>query len=95
MFVDVLDCTGDVAVLALVEDDDVDTLLTLPGVGSYTARAIACFAYRRRVPVVDTNVRRVEARLVFRGCAVLHGDVAWRRDMVTCGAMSELVSLAT
>lgn len=47
-----------------VVPDDVDTLLTLPGVGSYTARAIACFAYRQRVPVVDTNVRRVVARVV-------------------------------
>ena len=44
--------------------DDVDTLLTLPGVGTYTARAVACFAYGRRVPVVDTNVRRVIARAV-------------------------------
>lgn len=44
--------------------DDVEVLLTLPGVGSYTARAIACFAYRQRVPVVDTNVRRVVARVV-------------------------------
>lgn len=43
---------------------DVDVLLTLPGVGAYTARAIACFAYRQRVPVVDTNVRRVIARAV-------------------------------
>ena len=47
-----------------VVPDDVDTLLTLPGVGSYTARAIACFAYQQRVPVVDTNVRRVVARAV-------------------------------
>ncbi|ORW72349.1 HhH-GPD family protein [Mycobacterium saskatchewanense] len=47
-----------------VVPDDVDVLLTLPGVGSYTARAVACFAYRRRVPVVDTNVRRVVARAV-------------------------------
>jgi len=44
--------------------DDVDTLLTLPGIGSYTARAVACFAYRQPVPVVDTNVRRVVARAV-------------------------------
>lgn len=44
--------------------DDVETLLTLPGVGSYTARAVACFAYRQRVPVVDTNVRRVVARVI-------------------------------
>jgi A/G-specific adenine glycosylase len=43
---------------------DVETLLTLPGVGAYTARAIACFAYGQRVPVVDTNVRRVVARAV-------------------------------
>lgn len=44
--------------------DDVETLLTLPGVGAYTARAVACFAYGRNVPVVDTNVRRVVARAV-------------------------------
>lgn len=44
--------------------DDVDALLGLPGVGAYTARAVACFAYGRRVPVVDTNVRRVVARAV-------------------------------
>jgi A/G-specific adenine glycosylase len=44
--------------------DDVEVLLTLPGVGSYTARAVACFAYRQPVPVVDTNVRRVVARVV-------------------------------
>jgi A/G-specific adenine glycosylase len=47
-----------------VVPDDVDVLLTLPGVGSYTARAVACFAYQQRVPVVDTNVRRVVARAV-------------------------------
>ncbi len=44
---------------------DVETLLTLPGVGSYTARAVACFAYGQWVPVVDTNVRRVVARAVY------------------------------
>ncbi|WP_022881740.1 HhH-GPD family protein [Gryllotalpicola ginsengisoli] len=43
---------------------DVDTLLALPGVGPYTARAVAAFAYGVRVPVVDTNVRRVIARAV-------------------------------
>ena len=42
----------------------VPELLALPGVGDYTARAIAAFAYRQRVPVVDTNVRRVVARAV-------------------------------
>jgi A/G-specific adenine glycosylase len=44
--------------------DDVDALLALPGIGAYTARAVAAFAYGQRVPVVDTNVRRVVARAV-------------------------------
>ncbi|GAA2788914.1 HhH-GPD family protein [Crossiella cryophila] len=47
-----------------VVPSDVDTLLGLPGIGAYTARAVAAFAYGQRVPVVDTNVRRVVARAV-------------------------------
>jgi A/G-specific adenine glycosylase len=47
-----------------VVPSDVETLLSLPGIGAYTARAVACFAYGQRVPVVDTNVRRVVARAV-------------------------------
>ncbi|WP_299955967.1 A/G-specific adenine glycosylase [uncultured Modestobacter sp.] len=43
---------------------DVAELEALPGVGTYTARAVACFGYGTRQPVVDTNVRRVVARLV-------------------------------
>lgn len=41
---------------------DVDALLALTGVGDYTARAVAVFAYGDRHPVVDTNTRRVLAR---------------------------------
>jgi A/G-specific adenine glycosylase len=41
-----------------------DDLLALPGVGDYTAAAIATFAYGRRHVVLDTNVRRVLARIV-------------------------------
>ena len=43
---------------------DVDELLALPGVGDYTARAVAVFAYGKRHPVVDVNIRRVIARAV-------------------------------
>jgi A/G-specific adenine glycosylase len=43
---------------------DVEALHSLPGIGAYTARAVAAFAYGRRQPVVDTNVRRVVARAV-------------------------------
>ena len=44
---------------ALISD-----LLALPGVGAYTAAAVAAFAFGQRQPVLDTNVRRVLARLV-------------------------------
>lgn len=37
-------------------------LLALPGIGEYTAAAVASFAYRQRHAVLDTNVRRVFAR---------------------------------
>jgi A/G-specific adenine glycosylase len=57
------ECAGVIA--ELFDDEvpsDVATLLTLPGIGAYTARAVACFAYQQPVPVVDINVRRVVAR---------------------------------
>lgn len=40
-----------------------EDLLTLPGIGSYTAGAISAFAYNKREPAVDGNVLRVLARL--------------------------------
>lgn len=43
---------------------EVDALLALSGIGDYTARAVATFAYGDRHPVVDTNTRRVLARAV-------------------------------
>jgi A/G-specific adenine glycosylase len=43
---------------------DLADLEALPGVGTYTARAVAAFAFGARVPVVDTNVRRVVARAI-------------------------------
>jgi A/G-specific adenine glycosylase len=43
---------------------DVDHLLALPGIGAYTARAVAAFAFGQRQAVVDTNVRRLVARAV-------------------------------
>jgi A/G-specific adenine glycosylase len=44
--------------------EQLDALLALPGVGGYTARAVAAFAYGQRHPVVDTNVRRLVSRAV-------------------------------
>ncbi|MBL3685885.1 A/G-specific adenine glycosylase [Leucobacter zeae] len=47
-----------------VVPSDVERLLELTGIGPYTARAVAAFAYGGRHPVVDTNTRRVLARAV-------------------------------
>ncbi|HEU5090424.1 MAG TPA: A/G-specific adenine glycosylase [Roseiflexaceae bacterium] len=43
----------------------VEQLLALPGIGPYTAGAIACFAFEADVGFIDTNIRRVLRRLFF------------------------------
>jgi len=43
------------------------SLLALPGIGPYTARAVLAFAYEQDVAVVDTNVRRVVSRCISGG----------------------------
>ncbi len=66
--------------------DDPEELDELPGVGRYTAGALACFTYEKPVPAVDTNVKRVLER-VFRtkdvwglAAAIVpkNGKRAWR-----------------
>ncbi len=44
--------------------DDESALRALPGIGQYTAAAVRAFAFGRRSVVVDTNVRRVLARVL-------------------------------
>lgn len=44
---------------------DPEVLVRLPGIGPYTAGAVACFAYERDVPFADTNMRRVLRRVFF------------------------------
>ncbi|MEA9986731.1 MULTISPECIES: A/G-specific adenine glycosylase [Subtercola] len=65
---------------------EVDALLALPGVGDYTARAVAAFAYGERHPVVDTNIRRVIARAVAGQAEPAPPSI--RRDLA---AMSQLL----
>jgi A/G-specific adenine glycosylase len=48
---------------------DLEALERLPGIGPYTARAVAALAFGRRVGAVDTNVRRVLGRAFFDGTA--------------------------
>ncbi len=46
--------------------DSVEILRTLPGIGPYTAGALASFAYNKPEPAIDVNVRRISMRF-FRG----------------------------
>jgi A/G-specific adenine glycosylase len=64
---------------------DLDDLLSLPGVGAYTARAVAAFAFGGRHPVVDTNVRRVVARVVEGRAAA--GPPSTSRDLAAVEAL--------
>jgi A/G-specific adenine glycosylase len=63
--------------------DDYDALRALPGVGDYTAAAIASFAFGRSHAVLDTNVRRVLGRAVsgveFPGASVTRAE----KDLAT------------
>lgn len=57
-----------------------DELRALPGIGAYTAGAVASFAYERRAPLVDTNVARVLLRIFapqFSPKSAIGQKVAW------------------
>jgi A/G-specific adenine glycosylase len=69
-----------------VVPDDVDALLALPGIGDYTARAVAAFAYGKPVPVVDVNTRRVLARAVLG-----QGEAGPARTRVDLATMQDLL----
>jgi A/G-specific adenine glycosylase len=63
--------------------DDTAALRALPGIGPYTAGAVASFAFEKRAPLVDTNVARV-LRRVF----------APRADFKTSGGRKKLWAIA-
>ena len=68
-----------------VVPSDIAQLLELPGIGDYTARAVAAFAFGLRHPVVDTNVRRVVARAILgQGEAA---PASTRRDLAAMEAL--------
>ena len=78
---------------------DLQTLLALPGIGPYTARAVLAFAFEADVGVVDTNVGRILARAHGRALGprsaqaladayVPHGaGWAWNQAMLDLGAL--------
>ncbi len=68
---------------AIIERDgwpvDEVGLRELPGIGPYTAAAVACFAFGEQVPAVDTNLRRVLSR--------------WEGRSLTGGALQEFAAV--
>jgi A/G-specific adenine glycosylase len=78
--------------------DDLDGLLSLSGVGPYTARAVLAFAHDADVGILDTNVGRVLARLAGRRLVPREAQVtadaavpkgqgwAWNQSMLDLGA---------
>ena len=78
---------------------DLGLLQSLPGVGRYTAAAVACFAFEQRVPVVETNIRRVLSRVAgqptlserdawaLAAAALPEAAWAWNQALMDIGAM--------
>jgi A/G-specific adenine glycosylase len=66
-----------------------DELRLLPGIGAYTAAAIASIAYGERVAVVDGNVERVLCRVAGWDAGIRTGGAAYRRRI--SGLAGELV----
>ncbi len=78
---------------------DVAGLMGLPGVGPYTAAAVACFAFGQPVPAVDTNLKRILSRwhgeplsgsdLHEAALTALPSDAAadWAQALMDLGAM--------
>jgi A/G-specific adenine glycosylase len=58
--------------------EDPDELRKLPGVGRYTAGAVATFAYEKPVPAVDTNVGRVIRRAFGNAEGGMRNAELWR-----------------
>jgi len=78
--------------------DDLASLLALPGIGPYTARAVLAFAHGRDVGVVDVNAARVLARVQGRSLRAREAQAAadaavppgqgwlWNQSMLDLGA---------
>lgn len=67
---------------------DAASLRRLPGVGPYTAAAVASFAFGERVAAVDTNVRRVAKRIGATPAELLpeHRHADWNQAAMELGA---------
>ena len=69
--------------------EEYEELLTLPGIGSYTAGAVSSIAYGRKVPAVDGNVLRVISRLRMDDSDILSAQVKKAVEQDLSDAMPE------
>lgn len=72
-----------------VMPSDYESLLKLPGIGSYTAGAVASIAYGKAVPAVDGNVLRVLSRLRMDGEDILSQKTKTRVEQELLAVMPE------
>jgi len=70
-----------------------DELLALPGVGTYTASAVSAFAFGARATVLDTNVRRVLARVI-NGVAQAGPSPSWAETNLAAALLPETPDVA-
>lgn len=64
----------------------IEQLEVLPGIGQYTSHAVACFAFRQHVPVVDVNIHRVLSRIFWK-----MKNFSDRQDQATAWKVAEKV----
>ena len=64
----------------------VAALDALPGIGAYTAGAVACFAHGERVAFADTNIRRVLGRIALGRVASERDAIAIDRELMPADA---------
>jgi A/G-specific adenine glycosylase len=69
--------------------DTEEALTALPGIGAYTAAAVACFAYRRVTVVVDTNVRRVLVRTLLGEAQAAPALTRTERDLAAAAVPAD------
>ena len=59
-----VDLASSIVVSSNCVPEDPTILVRLPHVGIYTANAVACFAYNKRVPIVDLGIARILSRII-------------------------------
>lgn len=67
--------------------EDPAVLMTLPGIGPYATAAISSIAFKKKLPVVDANVRRVMMRVL-----MIKDKISTRHDEIITKTLNDLIS---